>query len=228
MHTRTRTIPPTSRATQVSGDSFTIRIINTAARVAYSGACVDEGLGNYTCGVTPNFYGHYAMAITDDRNDLHVAGSPYEIFIDYGPPSGASTAEGAGISVAVAGLPARFTVQVRDAYSNKRLEGGPGDAVLASLTSNSTAGVIAAACVHRSSGLYDCEYTARAAGPQVLTVTVAGEDIVGSPFAVQVHDGAQQGTFTTAAGAGLAGSTAGEIAEFEVTVRDLCVCKAPS
>ena len=51
--------------------------------MAYSGECVDEGLGNYSCSVTPNFYGNYAMAITD-ANDQHVAGSPYDIFIDYG------------------------------------------------------------------------------------------------------------------------------------------------
>ncbi len=189
--------------------------------MAYSGACVDEGLGNYTCGVTPNFYGRYAMAITHDATDQHVASSPYDIFIDYGPPSGASTATGAGISVAVAGVTTRFRVQVRDAYSNKRLEGGTGDAVTASLTSNSTAGIIGATCVHAAAGLYDCEYVAQAAGPQALSVTVAGQSIVGSPFMVQVLDGAQQGTFTTAAGAGLFGSTAGEVAEFEVTARDL-------
>ena len=60
---------------QEGGDQFTIRIINTAARVAYSGECVDEGLGNFSCGVTANFYGNYAMAITDG-NDQHVANSP--------------------------------------------------------------------------------------------------------------------------------------------------------
>lgn len=34
-------------------------------------------------------------------------------------------------------------------------------------------------------------------------------------------DGTQQGTYSTASGAGLVGSTAGEVAEFEVVVRDL-------
>mgnify|MGYP003885326111 FL=1 len=38
---------------------------------------------------------------------------------------------------------------------------------------------------------------------------------------MQVHDGAQLGTYTTAEGDGLSGSTAGEVAEFEVIVRDL-------
>ncbi len=133
--------------------------------------------------MTPFYYGTYAMAIMD-TNDQHVADSPYDIFIDYGPASGMSTAEGAGLSVAVAGVPANFTVQVRDVYSNKRLEGG--DSVLADLTSNSS-GVIASTCTHRADGLYDCSYVAQAAGPQTLTVTVVGEGIVDSPFTVQVR-----------------------------------------
>ena len=74
--------------------------------------------------------------------------------------------------------------QVRDEYSNKRLEGG--DAVEASLTSNTTTGVIAATCTHTNDGLYDCTYTAQAAGPQTLFVTVEGIAIVSSPFSVEV------------------------------------------
>jgi len=169
---------------QVGGDFFTMRIINTAARVAYSGECVDEGNGNYSCGVTANFYGNYAMAIMNSF-DEHVAESPYDIFIDYGPASAMSTATGAGLSVAVAGVTANFSVQVRDEYSNERLEGG--DDVQATLTSNSSTGVIDANCTHQAEGLYLCSYVAEAAGPQQLTVTVEGDSIVDSPFTVDVR-----------------------------------------
>ena len=96
-----------------------------------------------------------------------------------------STAEGPALSVAVAGVVSNFTVQVRDIYGNKRLEGG--DTVLVTVTSNSSAGVIVGNCTHRSDGLYDCFYVAQAAGPQQLEIVVAGEAIVDSPFTVQAR-----------------------------------------
>ena len=195
---------------------------------------MDVGDGTYDVSVTVERYGAYKLQIVCAYRSelLPWADSDYDVNVTYNIATGASTAEGIGLSRAIAGVTAKFTVQLRDRFSNKRLEGvQTGEALYGFLTSNNSL-ALPVTCEHLQDGLHSCEYIAESSGPQNLSVVVGPdtgtldnsdeyEHIVGSPFTVLVQDGREDGQYSTAAGIGLTHAMAGVPSSFVVTVRDL-------
>jgi hypothetical protein len=73
-----------------------------------------------------------------------------------------------------------------------------------------------------SRGLYPCAYTLWYKGSYFMSVRhFNGEHIMGSPFAIEVDDGATEAATSFAQGQGLVGGVAGEQLVFTVTARDV-------
>ena len=209
-------------------------MLHHKARLVYHGKVVDNGDGTYAVSVTVERYGEYKLQIICPYRSapLHWAKSDYDVMVTYNIATGKSTAEGIGLSRAVAAVTANFTVQLRDRFSNKRLEPVQTGADLYGFLTSNKSKALPVTCQHLQDGLYSCEYSAESSGPQTLSVIVGPktdtlveddehQHIVGSPFTVLVKDGREEGEYSTAVGVGLKHAMAGVESSFVVTVRDL-------
>ena len=78
----------------------------------------DRDTGAYAVSITPTRAGHYRVSVLLG-NTSPLRGSPYDLYVSAGAVCAAqSHARGAGLTLATAGLQARFTVDARDSYSN--------------------------------------------------------------------------------------------------------------
>ena len=147
--------------------------------------------------------------------------------------------EGGGLSEAVSGKEARFTLLAHDAYGNQRSRGGDTFCGWLTLRGAATSSQEATALVTRSSltgieqpgrvkvviadlgdGSYQCAYTGRQPGCYALHIEVNGALVDGAPFDVQVLPAYLEPSASSASGLGLKMATAGETAVFHLTPRD--------
>lgn len=218
----------------IGGDEITARMLHHKDHLVYNCKVTDNGDGTYGVSVTVERYGAYKLQILCPYRStpLHWAQSDYDVFVTYNVATGKSTAEGIGLSRAVAAVTAKFTVQLRDRFSNKRLEGVQKGAALYGFLSSNASKALPVTCQHLQDGLHSCEYKAESSGPQTLSMVVGPktdtlvedddhQHIVGSPFTVLVQDGREEGEYSTAVGVGLKHAMAGVPSSFVVTVRDL-------
>ena len=84
-----------------------------------------------------------------------------------------------------------------------------------------------ASLVDHGDGSYTATYKSRFSGDYRLAVTLGGEHLLGSPFAVVVVPGACSGTHSVAEGTGLANATARVPVEFYIHARDEDATKIP-
>jgi len=176
--------------------------------------------GSYDCQYVSPKPGAFTLNVMISK--AHIKDSPFYPQIKPGEPKpNKCVASGDGISHAVAGQPAHFTIHSKDASGNDITEGGA--TVLASLSDAS--GAIPVDVVDNRDGTYSCTYVPRTAAKTKLEVAVktemyGTENIHGAPFTIDVNPGSASATFTEASGPGTKGAVAGETAPITVTTKD--------
>ena len=126
-------------------------------------------------------------------------------------PDGASRE----LTPTVAGRRNVYYVEARDAYGNPRAKGG--DVFVASLTG---AADVPAAVTDEGEGIYAVAFRPTRAGAYTLSVSLGGEQIAGSRFALSVSADKTSAAACVAAGVGLRDGVAGETARFSVQAWD--------
>eukprot|EP01127_Copromyxa_protea_P009894 TRINITY_DN236_c0_g1_i1.p1 TRINITY_DN236_c0_g1~~TRINITY_DN236_c0_g1_i1.p1 ORF type:complete len:924 (-),score=286.55 TRINITY_DN236_c0_g1_i1:13-2748(-) len=185
--------------------------------------------GTYDCTYEAPRAGKFKLDILIGRTSIKDA--PFWPVIEPGEPEpGKCTAEGEGLTNAVAGQEAKFKITARDTSSSQLNKGGANfSAVL-----KDASGDIPVTIVDNKDGTYDCSYvplkTAKAVELVVkLSTKGYGEgDIDGSSFIVVVTPGAASSETTFCSGEGTKGGKAGESAPVTVTTLDLCGNKVTS
>jgi hypothetical protein len=212
----------------------------------FKGSATYIGMGAYEVVYTPATSGIYQLivslnnggashdwghrAVMKSLEGSQIKGSPFRVEVADGAARGStSSAIGSGtggrldygsfngLYNATNGILAYFTVQARDGDGNDKTV--PGDAIAATLTSAGKPSVTSLVR-YVGSGQYECKYNATVAGTYSMAVTVVGEHIQGSPFAVTVNPSAAHGPTSTAVGPGVATATVGTSTSFTITARD--------
>lgn len=178
-----------------------------------------RGVSNQPHTVLSRFHSELQPSGRGQYYGQYVADSPYKLVVSHSTSSGlTSTAEGPGLHSATVGVPASFMVTVRDAYDNVMRTNSPSKALTAVL--NRSPGAVVDIWDYQN-GSYHVEYLPELAGPNLITVSVDGAQIQGSPFAVPVQDGHTSARYSFAVGQGLHTGRTGDVSYFEVYAFDL-------
>eukprot|EP01087_Luapelamoeba_hula_P017398 TRINITY_DN547_c0_g1_i1.p1 TRINITY_DN547_c0_g1~~TRINITY_DN547_c0_g1_i1.p1 ORF type:complete len:2178 (+),score=469.78 TRINITY_DN547_c0_g1_i1:249-6782(+) len=183
---------------------------------------VDQNDGTYVVSYTPKVKGDYNIGVSVGPKGDSGAGagpvkdSPFHVTVAPGEQSSSHTvAEGPGLTKAVAGEKAEFTVIAHDNSGNKVETGGA--KVTAALRGVAT---VDAEVSDKGDGTYPAHYTPTVSGIYSLEVKSDGENVKDSPFSVEVVPGPAFGPKSTAEGPGLSKGIAGEPAKFDVELKD--------
>jgi filamin len=128
------------------------------------------------------------------------------------------TAEGPGLTKAVAGEVGRFTVTCRSAENEEATRGGAN--VNAKLLDSKGNPVCAVLVKDLGTGKYDCEYVSPVDGDLELHVCVKKDHIKDSAFHPHVEPGEPSPAHCEASGPGISGASAGVPTEFTITAKD--------
>lgn len=214
---------------------------DTGFDVVRNGIVIDHHNGNYTVQLCPVIAGVHEIHLQRDGSGVSnhpvkvlsrwnsrsealglgthegqyiSAGSPYKLIVSHSVASGmTSTAAGPGLRGATVGVPASFTVTVRDAWENVLRTGHPGVTVTASLDRSPGATVN---IFDFNNGSYNVEYVPVLSGDNLISVYVDGFPIRNSPFTVPIEDGSASSEFSFAVGPGLISGRTGDPSYFEV------------
>ena len=206
----------------------------------------DQLDGMYAISYTPTVAGVYSIDVL--FNQLHVYGSPYTTLVSPGkahpPHSLVLCADGApcATKLGVAGELQHFQVRARDVHKNPCRRGGAGVAALLAVAKARKAitmvagggggGVMAVAekrdggaahpveVLDTADGLYTVQYRINEAGTYLLSVTMDGAHIDGSPFTTVIEPGPTCATRTTAATDQLHVAIAGELTRVKLHAAD--------
>jgi hypothetical protein len=212
------------------GDSFEVSAVrirflagdpSSAFDVVRVGSVRDLGNGNYSASICSldwaGVYDLHVLLVGDSGLGSEIATSPTVVIVRNGPAVASQTAAaGSGLGSATAGVPATFTVTLRDAAGNIVREGLGGAAIVVLLDSAPSASFFNA-----GNGTVIVDYTAVRSGISVLTVAVGGQSIDGSPFSVNVTAGLVSAATSTGSGSGLTRGVAGQASVFVVSAGDL-------
>jgi hypothetical protein len=165
----------------------------------------------------PKRAGHYSVDVqVDGRN---ISNSPLSVIIEAGGAIATEcTAEGTGLSQAMACSPAYFTIIARDmSASVTKLQPEPFEVRLCSMDGiRSRDGTVS--CV--GDGTYEVVYQVDHAGRYTMDVTLHGSPIAASPFIVHASPGFAVGFQSTAGGPGMRQITVGEACQITLHIRD--------
>ncbi|KAJ3438403.1 hypothetical protein M0813_24396 [Anaeramoeba flamelloides] len=123
---------------------------------------------------------------------------------------------GEGLWGGVSGMKSLFTIHARDANGTARTSGGDDFAVILKCGEKTILGKVR----DRKNGTYTCSYVATKAGEYLISVTLKGNHIAGSPFVAQIEPGQVDGLNCTASGPGIRGGLVGEPTTFMVYAHD--------
>lgn len=196
--------------------------------------------GTFTSTYRPVVAGTYYLDIEllplttsggDSGNGLPISGSPYKVFVYPSPAVGpTSEAFGLGLTHAVAGDDAFFTVRLRDQFQNVRRN-----------RSSIDADMLTAVGIHYGAeemytphtkiplnthnATYELVYIANKSGNVTLNIRVSGDHVlnmkgVGSPYTVMVVSSAAYAPACSAEGWALREATSSLPHQFNITVRD--------
>jgi hypothetical protein len=119
-----------------------------------------------------------------------VGSSPYDITINFGPSvADQSTAVGDGLTAAIAGKLSFIYIQSRNSIGDIIDNTNDNYQLYFSGPNGLTTGEFYATAVYQADGLYKSQYVPQLAGTYVLTITLLGDDIKGSPWSVTVEAG---------------------------------------
>lgn len=160
-------------------------------------------------------FGLEAVASSMELLGSELEGSPFLIEISDGSVDAATShAYGVALSHSTAGEMAYFTIQARDAAGNNRTKGG--DHFVVKVVSDvspglSSGGVADVTIKYIINGTYRVAYNATKSGNTTVTVTLAGKNILGSPFRPYVSPNVASAQNCFATGAGLSSALASAV-----------------
>jgi YVTN family beta-propeller protein len=169
----------------------------TGANPSGPQAASDSANGRYGFRYTPATLGTDNIAIT--INGTAISGSPFTSTVGPGPVSPA--ASDVALPAAVAGQQASLVITARDQFGHPVNQGGA--AINATLQSGSaneglSLSVTDSAAVEGTPGIYTVTYTPTASGTDLISLTLNGVTMSGSPFALSVNPGPVNATTSTA------------------------------
>lgn len=184
------------------------------------GTFTDFANGTYEVQYVPTKAGVYTITVRVGGEEI--SGSPFHALAMDGITAGfTSSADGIGLTHAMAGVTAPFVVQARDVNANNRTLGG--DTLRVEL--NATRPAISAdglpyqaevtvegTAAYIGDGKYQCQYVAAAATMHTLRVFINDMEIDGSPFHPVVIPNRMNATNSVVSGSGVQGSVAGVLA----------------
>jgi hypothetical protein len=178
------------------------------------------GAGLYDVSVSMTRSGQRSMSIKLYGSEI--TGSPFNINVLPGKFSASSsTANGVGLSRAIAGEEAHFIIQSKDLGGNIQSNNGARFDVYLSLINSDDLRVVFGHHEDMGDGQHFVKYICYVSGEYALVVQdKTGENIAGSPFRVAVGPSAMSGPHSIVVGQGLLSGMAGEIAEVRVIGRD--------
>eukprot|EP01126_Amoeba_proteus_P048651 TRINITY_DN5642_c0_g1_i5.p1 TRINITY_DN5642_c0_g1~~TRINITY_DN5642_c0_g1_i5.p1 ORF type:complete len:909 (-),score=226.19 TRINITY_DN5642_c0_g1_i5:318-3044(-) len=205
------------------GANLFVRLLDARGEQACDVELKDHLNGTYDCLYEAPRAGKYKLEILIGKSNIK--DSPFYPQIEPGEAEpGKCTAEGPGLTNAVAGEVATFKVFAKDSLDSQLRKGGSHfSAVL-----HDSTGDIPVDVVDNNDGTYDCSYIPKKAARGVnLVVSLStrgyGEgNIAGSPFTVSVSPGHPSALNTICSGPGTLGALAGEVSPVLVETVDEC------
>jgi len=150
----------------------------------------DNGDGTYIGRYTPSTAKDLKLAVevhTQHFGKGHAHSSPFTVHVAPGAPSAANTvAFGPGTETATAGLPALITVETKDDFGNKLLQGGADINGTLSLDGSDP---ITLSVVDNGDGTYSLSYTPEKTGNYVININLGDTPISNSPIDISILPG---------------------------------------
>jgi len=177
--------------------------------------------GTYSCHYEPPKTGSFLLEVKVGKEQIQ--GSCFKPFVEAGEPKPDKCwAEGPGLSQAVAGEDAHFTVFSADAGGNPLSKGGANIVALLKDEKGKTTPVRVS---DNGDGTYACVYTPKSASPSTLSVQVKTDsngtgEVKGGPFKVAVSPGKVDARHTIAKGEGTKAAKAGQHTPLTVVSKD--------
>eukprot|EP00002_Diphylleia_rotans_P007559 TRINITY_DN1718_c0_g1_i12.p1 TRINITY_DN1718_c0_g1~~TRINITY_DN1718_c0_g1_i12.p1 ORF type:complete len:2907 (+),score=415.17 TRINITY_DN1718_c0_g1_i12:4370-13090(+) len=166
---------------QYGGDPFEVKVTGPDE---VQTLMVDLQNGTYKCHFCLTIAKHYTVRVT--LGGIDVFGSPFRLDVDAGDVYGFScTAEGTGLTSAIAGCRSSFTVKTFDRFLNPCEAGGKGESLQVALVGSS--GTIDALVTDNNDGSYLVDYLSKKSGTYSMFVKYGGDHIKGSPFRIVVE-----------------------------------------
>ena len=168
---------------------FTVRLDQVYGSAVVTGTITDlGGGGRYNVTYVPVVAGEYTLSVKHATINNHIYGSPWRnLQVAIGATSATtSTATGAALTAAVAGVEKTITLKSYDIASNARDSGGDTWSVVASKAGTSN---VVATIVDNEDGTYTATYAATTSGTYSLVVKVGGTAIAASPYTLVVSPG---------------------------------------
>jgi hypothetical protein len=171
--------------------------------------------------------GYYQLRFVHGGNDVRMADftSPTVVISDIKTVATTCVATGSGLTSAASGAAANFTIQANGLYHgtiNSRYSDG--DAFEVSIMAGAL--LLKSKQEYIGDGKYLVEYTAMSSGHAepswdvILSVSLAGAEIYGSPFVLQMHAGEAVAANSVATGMGASSTVAGSLTTFQVMTSD--------
>ena len=211
------------------------------------GVVTDHSNGNYTATICPTLTGVFEVQVLlngdgvsnqpytlSDKNTnvytdnamgegtykgQYMGQSPYPLVVTAGDPAGMySTVYGSGIVNATVGVPAYFTVTVRDSWANLVTASAVQVNISVYLPSSP---YVVALVSNLHNGSYYVTYTPTLTGAHPLHIIINGSEVANSPFTVYTLDGQINANYTRILGPSLRKSTAGMSFYFEIQAHDI-------
>jgi len=171
--------------------------------------------------------GYYQLRFVDSGADVQMVAfmSPTVVISDIETVASTCVASGDGLNRAASGVPAVFTVQANGVYhSSINSRYSDGDVFDISIAAGAT--VLQFSQEYVGDGRYRVIYTAMSSGHAeaswdvMLAVSLAGTEIEGSPFVLQMRAGEVVAANSVATGSGATSTVAGSLTTFQVTTSD--------
>jgi len=173
--------------------------------------------GSYTITYEPTVSGQHKLYVRWNEHDT--VGSPFDVLVLPGAVhAGKSTAEGEGLTKALCGTPAKFSIVTRDQFKNKITQGSASiEVVLHQEGREPVIGTV----VDNKDGTYVITYTLFYYGNYQLRCLIGGKPVQGSPFTVLAAADKIDANVTVAEGQGLSGGVpSGETLYLTVRPKD--------
>ena len=175
----------------------------------------NKGLGNLFTTFTPTGAG--TLTINLKYNQSHIQGSPVqtEVKQNIGVTSGSKCFTlGDATRIGTAGVNGVFILQAADNNARYRTQGG--DSFDVTMTMGSVSGLIEIA--DRASGAYLVTTSATVSGVYTLRISLGGNQVIGSPYSIEVRPGTTSPRHCTIHGHMIA--IAGIASTFDIRARD--------
>lgn len=195
----------------VSGEAANLTLSVAGANPGAAFTSVeDNGDGTYTVSYTPVTAG--TDTITVRLSGAAISGSPFSSSVVAAAPDPAQSS--ATVPGGKAGEVTTIGITVSDAFGNPITTAA---ATLAVSIGGSNAGAGVSAVAHVAGGVYTATYTPVTAGTDVVTITLTGTEISGSPYTSDVVPNDAEAASSTAS---VPAGTAGGATSLTITVRD--------